>query len=479
MNRLDQQRPNILYLMTDQQKASAAGGAYGNPVVQTPLLDRLASEGIVYRQAYANSPICTPSRACVMTGVHPLVQQVTCHQNRVPHNLSQLPELLQQQGYYTAVCGHYERTRNLSRGWHEQVDFNDPGLLYRTWLYAHSHGRSDVGWSSGGIDVPAERGLSAVLTDRAIRMLDQIEASGKPFFFHVPYIDPHPPYFVPEPFDRMYDPTDIVLPPEGDPSLRPFWQFAALDECATAAASDFDRRKVIAVYYGMISYADQQMARLVEEMERRGMLDNTWIIASSDHGDYTGEKGLYNKTESVYECLLRVPLVIRPPRGVALREPKIVDNLVQLADLFPTILNMAGAPVPDYSQGKDLLAPILNGNDEPLHDMLYAQAGEYHGHLKTTFPGGIPEHGRRKCLVESIRTTRYLYVRDDQYGDEAYDLAEDPDELNSLLRRSGSIPAELRDLRDRLNRWHEECVALRQALGIIPGDRGFWEGAGG
>ncbi|MDW7657464.1 MAG: sulfatase-like hydrolase/transferase [Bacillota bacterium] len=469
-------RPNILFIMTDQQKASAAGGVYGSPIVQTPLLDRLAADGITFTQAYANSPICTPSRATMMTGVHPLVHQVTCHQNRMPHNLVQMPELLQQQGYYTAVCGHYERTRNLTRGWHEQVDFNEPGPLYHTWHHAHQHGRSDVGWSSGQIDVPAEHGHSAMLTDRAMLMLDQIELSGKPFFFHVPYIDPHPPYFVPRPFDTLYDPAVIALPPAGDDAGRPLWQVAAMEDCATAAATEFDKRKVIAIYYGMITYANRQMLRLYDEMDRRGLLDNTWVIATSDHGDYTGEKGLYNKTESLYECLLHVPLVIRPPRGTALAGPSIVNDLVQLADLFPTILRLAGASVPEYAQGCDLVDWIRSGNQKPLHDYIYAQVGDYQGHLKTTFPGGIPEHGRRKCLVQAIRSPRYLYIQDEQYGDEAYDLFSDPYELHSLLRTSGSLPPELRVMKDRLVQWRETCLKLRQSLGIIPGDRGFWEG---
>ena len=117
-------QPNIVLLMTDQQKAGAMG-AYGNPHPLSPFQDRMAREGIRFADAYANAPICTPSRASIMTGVHPLVHASTCHQNRVPYNLPQLAELLQQSGYYTAATGHYEPLRNLDRGFADGVLFEE------------------------------------------------------------------------------------------------------------------------------------------------------------------------------------------------------------------------------------------------------------------------------------------------------------------------------------------------------------------
>jgi N-acetylglucosamine-6-sulfatase len=120
--------PNIVLLMTDEQKATATG-AYGNPDVPSPFQDRMAREGVTFLNAFSTSPICTPSRASMMTGVHPLVHQSTCHQDRVPWNLVQLSELLQRAGYYAAACGHYERWRNLDRGYYEQTSYQNPGLL--------------------------------------------------------------------------------------------------------------------------------------------------------------------------------------------------------------------------------------------------------------------------------------------------------------------------------------------------------------
>ena len=148
-------------------------------------------------------------------------------------------------------------------------------------------------------------------------------------------------------------------------------------------ATDLGTRKVVAVYYGMIAYADAQMSRVYNALEQRGMLDNTWFILGSDHGDYTGEKGLFAKSESLYECLLHVPFVIRAPEGADYPSGIQVNHIVNLVDLFPTILGMPGIEVPGYCQGHDLGPWIVSDAGSPLREAVYAQAGECHGHNGT------------------------------------------------------------------------------------------------
>ena len=298
-------RPNILYMMTDQQKASASS-VNGNPYVPTPFMDDMAARGVTFLDAYTANPICTPSRTTVMTGVHPLVHQVTCHQNRAPYNVAQLPELLRDSGYYTAAIGHYEQDRNLTRGWYEQVSREESGGPLGDALHrAYAHGSRDHGWSSGPLDYSFEEGHAFSMTTRAIDMLNGIEAFDQPFFFHVPYNEPHPPYFIHPPYDTMVDPDSLPVPEQGGEE-RPDWQAAAREQLGSDRATDADLRKLVAHYYGMIAYAASQMQRLYDEMARRGLLHNTWVIIGSDHGDYTGEKGLFMKSESLYECLLHV-----------------------------------------------------------------------------------------------------------------------------------------------------------------------------
>ena len=469
--------PNILYIMTDQQKASACS-VYGNRHVPCAFQERMAAEGITFRHAYAPSSICTPSRTSVFTGVHPLVHQVTCHQNRAPLNLPQLSELLMAQGYYTSVLGHYEQARNLTRGWHEQVSFKELGPLHEAFRRKYTSGRRDVGLSAGSIGCAPEEGQSYLIAERAIRMLDQIEASGRPYFLHVAFDDPHPPYFVPPPYDTLIDPDSIDLPAFGDPAHLPAWQQRTRAECGTANAAEDDVRNLVATYYGMIACVNDQMLRLYEAMEARGLLENTWVVTAADHGDFTGEKGLFAKCESLYECLLHVPLIVRPPDGSDLPRGMAIDGLVDLTDLFPSILAMAGVATPDYAQGSDLVAWVRGGRSEPLHEVVFAQVGGYHGALKTTFPTGMPESGRHPSVLQAARSPGSSFVHDPDYGDEAYDLRSDPAELRNLLNDRSGATLEIEELRRRAQIWQAECLRLREALAVVPGDRGFvagWE----
>lgn len=464
-------QPNIVYLMFDQAKASAMS-FMGNADIQLPFCDMLAKQGWVFEEAYSAAPICTPSRASVHTGMFPQVHQVTCHQNRAPYNLPQLAELLQDAGYYTAAAGHYEPERNLCRGWHEQSPMHERGPLFESWMAHIRSGRKDVSWSSGGIDAEAKDGNSALLTDRCLRMLDQAEATGKPFFLHMCYDDPHPPYFVPRPYDTMYDPDDLTLPEMGDLADLPGWHAAARAQGGIDQATDADMRKVLAVYYGMIRYIDDEMARIHAALGDKGLLENTWIVLGSDHGDYTGEKGFFNKSESLYKCLLHVPLIIVPPKGANEPAPQRIRDLVSSVDLFPTLLEMAGV-TPPINQGHDMLEWVRGGCADPLRDMVFAQIGDYHGYIKTSWPSGMPEAGRHKSLTHAIRTADRTYIHDPDNGDEAYDLRTDPNELKNLTNQDA---APFPDLKLALDAFMQDCTTLREELGVVPGDRGFVEG---
>ena len=469
--RHDKNRPNILYLMSDQQKASAAS-QNGNDLVPSPFMNEIAARGVSFLDTYVTSPICTPSRASVMTGVHPLVHQVTCHQNRAPYNLPQLPELLQARGYYTAAVGHYEDERSLTRGWNEQVTYHESGGVGKAMAEWYSHGSRSNGWSSGSLEYPPEKGHGAQLTKRAIDILDGIEVADEPYFLHVPYLEPHPPFFASPPFDKLVDPDDVVAPERGGDG-RPAWQAVARKQMDSDAATDEDVRKMIAAYYGMIGYVDSQMRRLYDELGRRGLLENTWMIIGSDHGDYNGEKGMFTKGEQLYECLLHVPLIVAPPEDVQWPRGQKVSGFVDQVDLFPTILGLAGADVPDYAQGHDLLPWVKDGARQPLRDAVFSQVGGYKGALTTTMPSGIAKASRRQGLVQGGRTRDASFIHDPDYGDEAYDLRSDPKELVNLLQTSGPTPPQVGELRTRVEQWEEECLALRRELNVIPGYRGF------
>ena len=148
---------------------------------------------------------------------------------------------------------------------------------------------------------------------------------------------------------------------------------------------------------------------------------------------------------------------------------------MDLIDLFPTVLRIAGVDVPEYAQGKDLVSWAAAGAVEPLRDCLFSQVGDYHGHLGQSNYGGT-KVGRHPGLVQAARTGAYSYIRDPDYGDETYDLTQDPLELNNLLGGDAAEPEPIRELRCRLEGWERECLKLRTRLGVVPGYRGFDEG---
>jgi arylsulfatase A-like enzyme len=217
------------------------------------------------------------------------------------------------------------------------------------------------------------------------------------------------------------------------------------------------------------------MGRLLTYLEDRGVLENAWVIITSDHGDFAGEKGFFTKSESAYECLLHVPLVIRGPGG-RWHPGRQVDSLVELIDLFSTILGAAGVAPPPQAQGHDLIAWLdRQGETEPLRDITFSAVGAYGGYLKTTFPHGFAESGRRKGIVRAARSQDFVFIRDPDTGDEAYDLRRDPLELTNLLQPEAGMAPELPRLEEKLAAWERDCAEHARKLGVVPGARNFDE----
>jgi arylsulfatase A-like enzyme len=228
----------------------------------------------------------------------------------------------------------------------------------------------------------------------------------------------------------------------------------------------------------MIRYIDDEMEKLYTALAQGGHLDNTWIVIGSDHGDYTGEKGLFNKSESLYKCLLHVPLIIVAPHGTSVQAttPARINHLVSSVDLFPTLLGLADIS-PPINQGIDLLPWVNDGASTAIHDAVFAQVGDYHGYIGTSWPSGMPASGRHKSLTYSARNLTHSYIQDPDNGDEAYDLHADPFELDNLLN-DGSAPlcAEHLKLAQHIDAFEQSCTHMREELGVVAGDRGFVKG---
>lgn len=466
--------PHIIYLMADQLKASAMS-LYGNRYSLTPTFERIAAQGVTFDNAHVQSPICTPSRASVMTGTYPLVHRVLCHQNHAPRNLPQLAELLAEQGYHCMVAGHYEAERSLTRGWHRALDWLGTPRLRAAMQAHYGCGSKEVGWAAGETEAGPAEAHAAVLNDEVEAALDAVDPKAAPIFLHVAFIEPHPPYFAPRGYLNSDAAQHLPLPPLGDISRRPAWHQAMLRDFGTEKATEADVRRLLAAYYGMTRYVDDQIGRLIRYLERRGIADNAWIVLSSDHGDFAGEKGFFLKAETSYECLTRVPLVIRGPGG-RWHPGTRVRELVETIDLFPTLLAAAGAPMSRQAQGFDLNKWMSTRNRTPLRATAFAAVGGYEGNLKTTLPAGLAESGRRKSIVRSARSLDHLYIRDPDHGDEAYDLKRDPLELHNLLSGGSAPTSAIARLSRQLDQWEQQCQRHAAGLNIEPGDRNFSKG---
>lgn len=382
--------PNILLIFADELRADALGCA-GNPIVQTPNLDRLAREGTALTQCMVTQPTCTPSRASILTGCYPSVigsRMVGCV---TPDDPRFLPRALAQNGYRTASIGKIhlvpqraepdavEQALESGGDYYgfQEVDLVDGhgdhcfGNLYTPWLNTHvpdwearlkGRRRIEPGLDCFTFELPAEAHSSVYIGSRAVEWLRG--AGEQPFFLHISFPDPHYPFTVPEPYASLFNPADMPppLPPVTESVDLPPLHHAVYhnqqsehvrDHVIGTPPRDYanvttaDWQQVKALYYGMIALLDEQIGRILDALEETGLAENTIVAFVSDHGDYLGDHGFYGKGLP-YDSVLRVPLIWRGP-GV--RAGMKHNSINSTLDIAPTLLDFAGVPEPEGTQG--------------------------------------------------------------------------------------------------------------------------------
>jgi choline-sulfatase len=451
-------QPNILFLFSDQHRADALGCA-GNAIVQTPNLDRLAAEGVRFARATCTSPLCMPSRASITTGLYPHNHGVL--DNATGNLLPILPTFLralQQAGYHTSGIGkfHYLLHHNISdvEELHERMlPFGFDELLETEgkevseihkgpWTrYLAQHGLEDThrddyllrrtahpAWYAGPSPLGESHHEDAFISRETVKWIENYSGE-QPFFLWTGWVGPHVPWDPPGRFASMYDAARFSAPPDDDLSDMPATVRRKVEQFKLAGATPGDLTRMSAAYYGLISHIDWHIGTILDALEQRNLLDNTIIIYSTDHGEMLGEHGLIQKSV-FYEGAVRVPLIIRYPRRF---HPGTSDALVELHDLTPTILELAGIEPLRTCEGRSLL---------PLLDAL-----------------SVVPTGWRDCVFSElkgehmIRTDRFKYTyRAGEARQELFDLVNDPDELRNLAGDPSLARVE-RELRDRLLAW--------------------------
>ncbi len=428
-------RPNVLIVMFDQVAPSALG-CYGNPVVKTPTIDRLARSGVVFDAAYSNSPLCTPARYCMMTGQLPSATRGYDNAAYLASTVPTFAHYARSSGYRTVLDGkmHFVGPDQL-HGFEERrtTDVYPADFGWTPdWLQPDER----IDWWFHNMDSVTQAGVAEVTNQllfddevghQGVRALHDLarDPDERPWMLVVSFTHPHDPYVTRRRYWDLYDEEAISLPVLGagdvplDPHTQRLRKVSAMDEVEVTAR---DVRRARRAYYGNISYLDEWTDRLTSTLASLGVADDTVVILLADHGDMLGERGLWYKM-NFFEDSARVPMIVHAPKRFA---PKRVAEPVSLVDVLPTLTELAGDVAPasvDPLAGRSLLDLCADEppGDEPVRREVI---GEYMGE------GSISP-------IVMIRRGDLKFVHSPVDPDQLYDLAADPLERVNLAEDPG------------------------------------------
>ena len=462
-----QRSPNVVLIISDQQRADTMPGVRAAEVA-TPHLAWLAAQGTLFHNAYCVTPICSPARAALLSGLYPhTTGMVSNHQERPISNelhlspdVQLLADYLQPLGYACAYSGKWHLgTGGDRRGFTDSVtrasDYDVDGPEQNDILRFAERVGVTLGGKQGGYDadpvrydrrtqvgaslLPLAHHPSVIHARAAARFIQQMAESEQPFCLVYSCYEPHPPFVSPRPFDRMYDPATMPLPETRRDRVGPRLLRHRADRGLKPALGDDDLRAMWAGYYGAVSYVDHLVGTILAALIETEQFDDTLFIFTSDHGELLGSHGLLYKGAVLYEELVNIPLLIRPPGGLATAHQ--TERLVTHVDLVPTILGWCGAPLPAELQGTDIRA-LATGGDEPVHAGI---ALEYHS----------CNWGERPAPLRGWRTEAWKYVETIGGDDELYDLRHDPLERDNVSDRPAAADAR-RQMQAALAAWLEQ-----------------------
>ncbi|MGO4107674.1 arylsulfatase [Paenibacillus sp. YAF4_2] len=440
---MNDSRPNLLLITVDQMRGDCLS-ILGHPVVETPNLDQLARRGMLFRNAYSSTPTCVPARAALFTGMSPRSHGRVGYEEKVPWNYEHtLPGELAKIGYHTQCVGkmHVDPARSLC-GFHNVV-LHDGYLHHNRFKHtntvAESHDSCDdylpwlrerAGAGADLIDLGLDCNASTVarpwhlsealhptnwVVTQSIDFLRRRDPS-KPFFLWSSFVRPHPPFDPPQVYWDRYDGADFPDPVVG--------KWAAQDDPARGGLDPVTRsgivprrrlRRAMAAYYALITHIDDQLGRLMNAMEEYGVLDQTIIVFTSDHGEMLGDHHLFRKALP-YEGSAKVPLIIADPGGLlGARQGITVNAVAELRDIMPTLLSCAGADIPPAVDGENL-----------LHARERDQDGSWRSYIHGEHAYGEQSH---QFLTDGCQ--KYIWFT--QTGEEQlFDLECDPHELTNI-----------------------------------------------
>ncbi len=372
-------RPNIILIMTDQQRGDAMG-CTSQGVVISPNLDALARDGYLFTSAYSSVPSSTPARAGLLTGCSPWVHGMLGYGDQAQRYEHEMPSMLKDLGYAAMAVGkmHYYPQNNTHN--YDVVLFDESGRHttpyfesdYRKWFYSRFFGenpdKTGITWNEhrgGEYRLPEEVHPTHWTADRAIEMIEGYR-SGKPLYLKVSFARPHSPYDPPRRFVEMYTGRDIPVPAKGDWVPESWREQKRPEDDKNAYIGNFGDTYACNSrlhYYASITFIDEQIGRVIDALKRKGMYDNSLIIFLSDHGDMLGDHCLWRKTYP-YEGSAAIPFIVKLPDSVEciVAKGSEIDAPVELRDVLPTCLDINGAEQPAGMDGFSVLELLQNSD---------------------------------------------------------------------------------------------------------------------
>jgi len=411
---------NVLLIMSDDLKASVLP-AYGNTICRTPNINRLAQSGMVFERAYCQGLACSPSRPSMLRSIYPKSKATA----------PTIGEYLQQHGMHTARVGKIfhmpvphaqldgSNGRDVTECWTERYNTKSaetfaPGLyrlLNSDIVTRKIEGRDAKGpnrmWAT--VESDKEDGSDQadyMVATRAIELLRERNKAGKPFFLGVGFVRPHFPMVQPKKFFEMYPQEKMKIPPLIPGDLDDIPPAGRGSDGKGLNEMEESRRRMWQAYYGSVSFMDEQLGRVLDELDRLGLRDSTTIAFTTDHGYHLGEHGFWQKA-NLHEEVVRVPLIVSMP-GI---KPGRTSSLVELVDLYPTWTDILGLPMPKGLHGKSLL-PILRNPESNVRDT------------------ALSIHNR---VGGGLRSAQWHYMNYGDKGEELYDMTTDPGQYTNVV----------------------------------------------
>ena len=473
-------RPNVIVIMSDQMKATASH-LYGSSFCETPSLERLANQGVLYEYAVTPHPLCVPARISFWTSQFPHTHGGRRNQTLMPAGANHAFHHWKAAGYRTGLIGKnhcFDRQEDLDlldvycEIAHNGIPKDAKPTKGLEWFRpiegiheAHSVRRNmpkvSRHFSYATSDYPLEDYSTGLVAGQTVRLLE--EFGQDPFALWVSIPDPHTPYEAPKKYAEMFDEDVVEMPPYRDDEYtdgtapernRVMYEMIGMND-----DDESDKRGVVGIYHAMVRFLDDGVGQILDALERLNLRENTIVVFCADHGDYSGEHNMIAKGGCFYDCLTRVPLIVSWPGQVP--EGVRDTSMANLIDIVPTVFSLQGLQLQDSFEG----APLPTATDAEPRSAAFSEYGAG-GPLftmedlnKLPGPHGRPAVGKSLQWREAegrrkmVRTPDWKYVHDPMGDrDELYDLVNDPWELTNVIDDTAHSEV-LADLQKRLADW--------------------------